>query len=155
MKGDAMVGVGESRWFELGWRAVEERFGSVDPACNGRDVVDQAVNHVEVRHMKNLRKLHLYLGCIFAPILVLFAATGTLQIFGIKIPILFEAHTRGSDSLPLILFSALAGVSVIVTCIVGVLMAFRSGNDRRTVWACLLFGTLVPAALLTVAYFKK
>ncbi|PZR73457.1 MAG: hypothetical protein DLM73_10675, partial [Chthoniobacterales bacterium] len=32
-------------------------------------------------HMRFLRMLHLYLGCLFAPILIFFAITGSWQLF--------------------------------------------------------------------------
>jgi hypothetical protein len=87
--------------------------------------------------------------------LILFAATGAVQMFGIKIPILYEAHTKGYGSLPFMLLSFFMGLSVVVTSILGVIMAFRFADDRKTVWAALLFGTVLPIALLVIVHFKQ
>jgi arylsulfatase A-like enzyme len=46
--------------------------------------------------MKRLRRLHLYLRCLFAPMLILFAATGVAQRFGSRLGIL----TAGSQPHP-------------------------------------------------------
>ncbi len=43
--------------------------------------------------MKNLRSLHLYLGCIFAPLLLFFAASGIWQTLGIRLPLLQRLST--------------------------------------------------------------
>lgn len=105
--------------------------------------------------MKRLRNLHLYLGCVFAPLVLLFAVTGATQVFGIRLGLLSEAHTKGYGSLPFMILSSVMGLSVAATSAVGVALAFRLGNDRKKVWACLAFGTLVPAALLIIAHFKR
>ena len=105
--------------------------------------------------MKRLRQLHLYLGCLSAPMLILFAATGAAQLFGIRLGMLTEIHTRGYGSLPLMVLAALMGLSVVVTAILGMVMAFRSSADRRAVWACLAFGLFVPVALVVIGYLKR
>ena len=105
--------------------------------------------------MKQLRKVHLYLGCIFTPMFILFAITGALQMFGIKTPILSEAHTRGYGSLPFMILASLMGLSLVSTSILGVLMAFRFCEDRRTVWGSLIFGVLLPVVLLAIVHFKQ
>ena len=48
--------------------------------------------------MKKLRKLHLFLGCLFAPTIVLFAITGSLQMFH-----LHEAKKGGDYVVPVAL----------------------------------------------------
>ena len=35
--------------------------------------------------MKRLRQLHLYLGCVFAPVLIFFAVTGSWQLFSLHL----------------------------------------------------------------------
>jgi hypothetical protein len=114
-------------------------------------LLNQSVN----RRMKRFRKLHLYLGCIFTPMLILFAATGATQMFGLRLGFLSEAHMHGSGSLPFMILSFFMGVSVIITSLLGVAMAFRFGESKRVVWACLGFGVLLPIFLLMIAHFKR
>lgn len=110
---------------------------------------------VDGEAMKTLRKLHLYLGCIFTPMLMLFAGTGATQMFGIRLGVLSEAHVHGYGSLPFMVLSALMGISVVVTSLLGVAMAFRLRDERKTVWSCLVFGTVLPLTLMVIAYFKQ
>ena len=105
--------------------------------------------------VKKLRKLHLFLGCISTPLLILFAATGAVQMFGVKIPILYEVHTKGYGSLPFKLLAFFMGLAVVVTSILGLIMAFQLSNDRRTVWTALIFGTALPILLLFIVHFKR
>ena len=87
--------------------------------------------------------------------LILFAATGAVQMFGVRVPILYLVHTKAYGSLPFMLLAFFMGLSVVVTSILGVIMAFRFGDDRRAVWAALIFGTALPTALLVIAFFKQ
>jgi uncharacterized iron-regulated membrane protein len=105
--------------------------------------------------MKMLRLVHLYLGCIFAPMLIFFALTGAAQMFRIPMGLLSEVHTKGYGSLPFMILAVLMGLSVIVTSLLGVAMAFRFGADRKVVWSCLLFGTFLPLVLLVIVHFKQ
>ena len=107
--------------------------------------------------MKRLRQLHLYLGCIFAPMLILFSLTGALQMFGVRLPVLTEAHTRGAGSLPFMILASLMGLSVVVTSILGIVMAYQhTSNDRKgNVWASLVFGALIPIVLLVIVHLKR
>lgn len=104
--------------------------------------------------MKQLRQLHLYLGCLFTPLLILFAVTGAAQMFGLRLGWLSEVHVKGAGSLPLMMLAGLMGLSLCVTSLSGVLMAFRHTGQPRTVWSCLAFGSLVPLALVLIAWFK-
>lgn len=105
--------------------------------------------------MKRWRSIHLYLGCVFAPTLVLFCVTGSAQLFGVQFGVLSEVHTKGLGSLPFMILAGLMGLSVAVTSLVGVRLAFQSSARRRDVWACLLFGLVVPLVLLATAYWKQ
>ncbi len=87
--------------------------------------------------------------------LILFAVTGAVQMFGVKIPVLTEAHTKGYGSLPFMLLASLMGLSVVVTSILGIVMAFRFGENRKNVWAALAFGTVIPVVLLVIVHFKR
>ncbi len=105
--------------------------------------------------MNRLRRIHLYLGCLFAPLLVFFAATGACQMLGIPVVSLTLVHNQGLGSIPFRLLAAAMGISVVATSGLGVAMAFRMGGNRANVWACLAFGTLVPAAMLAIALLRR
>jgi hypothetical protein len=106
------------------------------------------------RCVKKLRKIHLYLGCIFSPMLIFFAATGAAQMFGLNLGILSRVHEGHYASLPFVFLAVLMGLSVIITSLLGISMAFRTAEDKNTVWACLIFGVAVPVFLLLITYFK-
>lgn len=115
--------------------------------------------------MKNLRSLHLYLGCIFAPMLLFFAVSGLWQTSGLHwskgggtagvLTYLSTIHTgRGLKgelktlSSPLMeWFVVLMALSLIFTIILGIVMAFKFGRGRTAI-LCLLAGFLVPVALV-------
>jgi uncharacterized membrane protein len=102
--------------------------------------------------MKTLRKMHLYLGCVFSPMLILFAMTGAAQMFGIHFGILSEVHLRHYGSWPFILLSILMGLSVVITAILGIVMALRFGGSKKPVWVCLALGVVVPVVLLMMSH---
>jgi hypothetical protein len=87
--------------------------------------------------------------------LILFAASGALQMFGIKIPILYEMHTKGYGSLPFVVGSFSMGFAVVATSILGIVMAFQLNNDRKTVLATLIFGSVLPILFMLIAYLKR
>src|SRR6266404_4743181 len=85
--------------------------------------------------VKRIRTVHLYLGSIFTPMLILFAVTGAFQVFGLhadsvslfgKLAAVHSLQSFGKDhiSLPLKFLVFLMGISVITTSILGVMMAF-------------------------------
>jgi hypothetical protein len=88
-------------------------------------------------------------------VLIVFAGTGVAQVFGYRLGILSEVHTKADNSIALGILAALMGFSVAVTAVVGVLMALRLGGDRKTVWVCLTFGTLVSTALAVIAHLRQ
>ena len=120
--------------------------------------------------MKTLRQLHLYLGVLFAPLLLFFAATGAWQLFGLHqnskdgnytAPAYFSApaaihknsHLPGTPkTAPTLMkwFSLAAAVGMIATTVLGLAMAFRFTAKTSRVWACLAAGTLVPVILLSI-----
>src|SRR4051812_45634055 len=107
--------------------------------------------------MKSLRTLHLYLGCAFAPLLLFFALSGICQRFGAHyglnetpkplqraFTLLSTIHTgRGLKSgetlsSPAMNVMAIAmAVSLIITIVLGVIMAFRFGHQKIAIM-CLL-----------------
>ncbi len=119
--------------------------------------------------MKSLRKLHLYLGCLFAPVLVFFAVTGAWQLFNYHhnskdgsyvAPKLAAALSMihkdqilpgmsRSQGAALRFFMLAAAVGLIATTVLGVVMAFKyNGRSPVPVILCLVAGVVVPVALL-------
>lgn len=110
--------------------------------------------------MQKLRSIHLYLGCIFAPLLLFFAISGIWQALGIRTPLLrliSTIHTlhdlksgAGLSSLPLKVFALIMTVSFIVMTILGIIMAVKYGRSRRAVYYCLAFGVAFPLAFILI-----
>lgn len=117
-----------------------------------------------------LRRIHLYLGCLFAPALIFFAVTGAWQLYrfndeakdGSYVPpkpvtVLSAVHTNshlpGKAELaytPLRTFMAAAALGLVVTTLLGVVMAFRVSRSAFTPVLCLVAGIAIPVALLWV-----
>lgn len=110
--------------------------------------------------MQKLRSIHLYLGCVFAPLLLFFAISGIWQTLGLHSNLLDRLSTihtshqlktgEGLTSLFLMLFVLLMAVGFIVTTILGVLMAIKYGRSRRATFYCLFFGVAFPLLLILV-----
>jgi hypothetical protein len=110
--------------------------------------------------MQKLRAIHLYLGCVFAPLLLFFAVSGIWQTLGWHSPILQRLSTihtsHGSKiggnltSLALLVFVLLMAVSFIVSTILGVVLALKMGRNRRAAFYCLAFGVIFPLVLVLV-----
>jgi hypothetical protein len=120
--------------------------------------------------MKLLRKLHLFLGVFFTPLLVFFVATGwyqTLEPERLKTPgdaetllqklrvvhtdMIYPGNREFSRPSSPKLFQGIVGAmsaAVLVTTALGVYLAFRT--VRGTVWVvlCLVAGLVVPVVLL-------
>ena len=116
--------------------------------------------------MSRIRQLHLYLGCIFTPLLIFFAVTGACQTFcqdkkvG-KAPLIlqqlssvhkyqtFPVHLgRPKASVPFHCFVLAMAMGFVATAILGVVMAFKSTRTRWIVWTCLMGGVVLPMLLL-------
>ncbi len=119
--------------------------------------------------MKTIRRVHLYLGCFFAPLLVMFAFTGVLQTFE-----LHESAKDGSYTAPRwlrtaanlhkhaalskaaspaamrVLVTAMS-LALVLTMILGVVLAFKTGRTAWPVAGCLVLGVVVPLVLLLLA----
>jgi hypothetical protein len=122
------------------------------------------------RNMKSLRSLHLYLGCLFAPLLIFFAVTGSWQLFNwhqstkdksyIAPPALAalsfihkDAHipgTPGREPTPLRYFMLAAGGGLVATSVIGIVMAYRFSQRPMVATVCLFAGIALPAALLWI-----
>ena len=112
--------------------------------------------------MQKLRQIHLYLGCFFAPMLFFFALSGVWQEFGLQrfggwIRYLSAIHTgsmlKGAghhpSSLVLQGFTILMGLSLMVTVVTGIVLAFKYGRAKLTV-ACMAAGILIPLAMILI-----
>ena len=114
--------------------------------------------HHPTRTMQKLRSLHLYLGCVFAPLLLFFAVSGLWQTLGFSSPLLHRLSTIHTShqlkaggaltSPPLFFFVLLMAISFIITTLLGVVMAVKFGRSRRAVYVCLALGVLIPLALI-------
>lgn len=118
--------------------------------------------------MKFLRRVHLYLGCFFAPLLLFYVATGWYQTFhtnrnkatgevggwrerlvSIHVDQIFPtADAAGFSPALFRILVAVMAAALIITVGVGVLLAFRSSRRQWPVWLSLVLGLLVPVLLL-------
>lgn len=126
---------------------------------------------------RSLRRLHLYLGCIFAPLLLFFIVSGFFQTFhlhanqksGYRAPHLLmemsEVHQhqrigeldneRPASSVSFRYVVAVMSVGLVTTIVLGVLMAFQTLRRPGRILLCLLAGTLLPAALLLLGPHER
>lgn len=110
--------------------------------------------------MQKLRSLHLYLGCIFAPLLLFFALSGIWQTLGFHSDFLSRLSTihtshqlkngTGLTGGLLLVFVLLMAVSFVVTTLLGVVMAIKYGRSRRAALLCLAFGVAFPSVLILI-----
>jgi hypothetical protein len=115
--------------------------------------------------MTRLRSWHLYLGCIFAPMLLLFALTGIWQTLGIRgtkwMSVLSAIHTSRKTkngmgfSTPLLkVFIVMMSIAFIITTILGIIMAVKYGRNRRVAYYCLAFGIIFPLLLIVIQFIR-
>jgi len=114
--------------------------------------------------MQKLRLVHLYLGCLFAPLLLFFAISGIWQTLGLHslfLRKLSTIHTAarwkdGSElsSFSLRLFVIVMAVSFIVTTLLGIVMAFKFGRSRKAAFYCLALGVIIPSVLILLRAFR-
>ena len=118
--------------------------------------------------MKLLRRIHLFLGCFFAPLLLFYVCTGWYQSVTLRrnkgvgeaddLPSrLRSVHvdqiypTESANAYSPWLFRVLVvmmAIALIVTIVLGVILAFRSIRQRWLVWLSLGLGLLVPVLFL-------
>jgi hypothetical protein len=118
--------------------------------------------------MKSLRRLHLYLGCFFAPLLLFYILTGWYQTVTLDrrkgvgeaetwIERLRSVHvdqiypTESAMGYSPWLFKWLVvimAVALTATVILGIVLAFRSIRQRWLVWLSLGLGIVFPMLLL-------
>ena len=115
-----------------------------------------------------LRRIHLYLGCLFAPALIFFAVTGAWQLYRMQdtkkdgsyvalppIQTLSAVHMnshlpgkRASDYTPLRAFWLLTAAGLVATTALGVVMAFRFSRSALVPLAWLAAGVGIPLVIL-------
>ena len=110
--------------------------------------------------MKKLRSIHLYLGCIFAPLLLFFAISGIWQTLGFHSDFLDRLSTihtshklkngSGLSGGLLMIFVLIMAASFVITTVLGVIMAIKHGGSRRAAYCCLAFGLAFPLALVLI-----
>jgi len=108
--------------------------------------------------MQKIRAFHLYLGCIFAPMLLFFGVSGIWQTLGIRsstLEWLSALHTSArfknghEPSSPIFkLLVIIMSLSFVISVILGVLMALQFNKSRRAVIICLALGVFLPAILV-------
>ncbi len=124
-------------------------------------------------NIKAMRNVHLYLGCFFAPLLILFLVTGCWQTFdlhqaskqanGYKPPEIVKSLSQVHMSQrwssgdvrpkPSVIFRyliVLMSLGLLVTTVLGIVMAFKYTRPWR-VWVLLFLGLFVPFFLLWMA----
>ena len=113
--------------------------------------------------MKQLRSLHLYLGCFFAPMLLFFAVSGFWQTYDRNyawhsriLGMLSTIHTSGAMKIGTLSNSILRdfvlvmSLGFITTTILGIIMAVKHGGSRKAAYCCLAFGVLFPLAVILI-----
>jgi hypothetical protein len=120
--------------------------------------------------MKLLRRLHLYLGCFFAPLLLFYILTGwyqTVTPHRMKSPseaetILQKLRTVHVDQIyptddefekpssPKLykFLVVLLGIAATITIVLGIILAFRTLRVQWPVWLSLGLGFLIPILAL-------
>ncbi len=113
------------------------------------------------------RQLHLYLGCLFAPLLMFFTVSGALQTLHMHsatkdqtyqppawVTTLANIHehqmiskTVGNSGFFRYAVVTMA-VALIVTVVLGIVMAFQTSRRPWTVVGCLFCGFVAPLLLL-------
>src|ERR671929_22014 len=106
--------------------------------------------------MQKLRSIHLYLGCIFAPMLLFFAISGIWQTLGIHSHLLQRLSTIHTShafkiggsltSIFMMIFVLIMAGSFILSTVLGVVMALKYGRSRRAAVWCLGGGVALPLA---------
>ncbi len=121
--------------------------------------------------MKNLRLVHLYLGCVFAPLIIYFSLSGAWQIFRLNdlpkdspptaIQSFFHELSKPHKSSTLPTYDSktehsqafnwialFMSVGLIFTTLIGLILAFRFSKSPRFLLFCVGLGLLLPIALL-------
>jgi hypothetical protein len=118
--------------------------------------------------MVKLRRLHLYLGVFFAPMLLFFILTGWYQTaYPDRRKTVFEAnavmdrlravhaeqtfpvaHANSYSTLAFRWLIYVMSGALVITLVLGIVLAFRTMKQKWLVWMMLVLGLLVPALCL-------
>lgn len=121
--------------------------------------------------MKRLRQLHLYLGCLFAPMTLYFALSGAWQLFRLNdvprgetpsavraaLHELSKPHThstwpsrnpREAESAVFTWFALAAALGLATTALLGLLLAVRFGKSLVLVATVTAAGVVLPILFL-------
>ncbi len=118
--------------------------------------------------MKFLRKLHLYLGCFFSPLLLLFIGTGWYQtvstnrnkgigegggwrekLTSIHVDQVFPTESGETYSPQLFQYLVITmSIALILTILLGLFLAFKTSRKQWPIWVSLLLGLVIPIVLL-------
>lgn len=123
--------------------------------------------------MNILRRAHLLLGCLFAPLLLYYCVSGAWQTLGYnrhrnsdgtqmhpQVTQLSNPHvgasmpgasSKGNQSQYFKYAAVAMSVGISITLILGVVMAFRYFKPRWVVFSVLLIGFALPLAFLWIA----
>jgi formate/nitrite transporter FocA (FNT family) len=110
---------------------------------------------MSARMMRFLRTLHLYPGCLFAPMLISkkdrsYTAPPALAALSF---VHKDAHIPGTprgQPTPLRYFMLAAAAGLVATAVIGVVMAYRFSQRPMVAMVSLLSGIALPAALLWI-----
>ncbi len=120
--------------------------------------------------MKTLRKIHLYLGCIFAPLIIYFSLSGVAQVFrwndlpktgatAIQSALHAASNPHTHSTLPgrdpkreksayFDWAAAVMGVGMVLTTLLGIILALRFSKRPALVFVCLSAGVALPILFL-------
>ncbi len=121
--------------------------------------------------MKNLRQLHLLLGCFFAPLIIYFSLSGAWQIFRLndlpdekepsRIQFLLNefskphkdstrpwADPKFSHAISFDWIALAMAIGLILTTLIGLILAFRFAKSKLLIWSCLALGILLPVIFI-------
>ncbi len=119
--------------------------------------------------MRRVRKAHLYLGLMFAPLLIFFAVTGAWQTFTLHerkgpnaprpsrwLVVPSEVHKgqrltarpEVGPSIPFRWFVLLMAGGLVITSMLGVYMAFKYSRNKLVLGLTLFSGVILPIVLL-------
>jgi len=118
--------------------------------------------------MKTLRRIHLYLGCFFAPLLLFYVITGWYQTVNpdrrkgvsdsqdlvsrlsrVHVEQYYPTQSASGYSTRLFrVFIVIMANALIATVILGIILAFRTSRNKWPVWLSLALGIALPVILL-------
>jgi hypothetical protein len=118
--------------------------------------------------MKKVRSLHLYLGCIFAPMLLFFAISGFWQTYdpgydvhskalAVLSTIHKSSHLKSGATLSSSIlreFVLVMALCFVVQTILGIIMALRYGHRKAAFW-CLGAGVVFPVAVILITALAR